>query len=143
VIVALPLIDTDCALLSWVATGVVWLATWTPKKMEIAIKQIILPPAKKQSAKILDIFLQEIHIMHQLAHPNILQLVGVIIPNEHEVKLVTEYMEMGTLADVLHVIKSNQVVPFVQQIAFAMHYLHCRKDPILHRDLVRPAAQPF
>lgn len=99
----------------------------------MALKQLLLPSDSVESSEIL---VREIGIMAELAHPHILQLLGVCITPDQDIRLVMEYMDGGSLADCLPNISSKQIIPIITQIAFAMHYLHSRNPPILHRDLV-------
>nr|XP_033811538.1 LIM domain kinase 2 [Geotrypetes seraphini] len=80
-------------------------------------------------------FLTEVKVLRNLDHANVLRFIGVLY-KEKKLNLLTEYIEGGTLKDVL---RSEEPVPWQQKVHFAkdiasgMAYLHCMS--IIHRDL--------
>ena len=81
-------------------------------------------------------FQNELKIIFETRHPNILQFFGVYFKSEDNPMIVTEFMNRGDLLHVLHSeadITTKQLVIFCQQISLGMEYLHSLD--ILHRDL--------
>ena len=82
-------------------------------------------------------FENELQIMLEMRHPNILQLFGLFVKVEdQQPMIVTEFMNQGDLLHLLQTeaeITNKQLVEFCQQISLGMEYLHSRD--ILHRDL--------
>ncbi|XP_029475428.1 LIM domain kinase 2 isoform X2 [Rhinatrema bivittatum] len=80
-------------------------------------------------------FLTEVKVMRNLTHVNVLKFIGVLYKDK-KLNLLTEYIEGGTLKDVL---RSEDPVPWQQKVHFAkdiasgMAYLHSMC--IIHRDL--------
>lgn len=82
----------------------------------------------------------EINIMMQLNHPNIVHFIG----SYKTPKSINLFMEMysGTLSDYLEetekagkMLSSHQIVDYGLQIAKGLSYLHNLTPPIIHRDL--------
>jgi serine/threonine protein kinase len=92
-----------------------------------------------RSEKIFTDFKNECAVMSKLLHPNVLLLMGVCIePNS--LMLVTELMENGSVADLLHKRPSPPSFKMRMKIAkdciLGMNYLHLNKpSPIVHLDL--------
>jgi len=84
----------------------------------------------------LELFEQEVNILSSLRHPNIILYMGVCLDNNHHQKIIVmEYMEKGSLHELLrteHFGKIN-VLKIATEIALGMNYLH--GENILHRDL--------
>jgi len=84
----------------------------------------------------------ESQMLKALRHPNILQFLGFISDAE-AFGIVTEFMELGSLYDILKKVRNNKSPPIEDQIkmkilsdiARGMHYLHSHEPKILHRDL--------
>lgn len=77
----------------------------------------------------------EINVMIELRHPNVLQLFGLYYRSETPM-IVTEYMEKGDLTSFLRSeaeLEDFHLLSFCKQTAIGMEYLHSRD--ILHRDL--------
>ncbi|GMH04094.1 hypothetical protein Nepgr_005933 [Nepenthes gracilis] len=84
-------------------------------------------------------FLQEVEILSQLHHPNIILLLGAC---PEICCLVYEYMENGSLEDVIFHQNDKPPLPWFArfkiafEIACGLAFLHCSKpEPIVHRDL--------
>eukprot|EP01102_Stenamoeba_stenopodia_P009474 TRINITY_DN2796_c0_g2_i2.p1 TRINITY_DN2796_c0_g2~~TRINITY_DN2796_c0_g2_i2.p1 ORF type:complete len:572 (-),score=128.79 TRINITY_DN2796_c0_g2_i2:239-1954(-) len=102
---------------------------------EVAVKKLLV---QNLNSRQFEDFLQEIMLMKKLRHPNILLYMGVCtaMPN---LCIVTEFMNRGSLWDVLH----NYQIPLDWRLIFkmaidaakGMTYLHGDKPPIIHRDL--------
>ncbi len=95
----------------------------------VALKQ--LNPQNISTKK----FLNEIHILLTLQHPNIVQYYGI----EHEEDkryLVTEYCEGGTLRDLLNsdrILSIEYKLKIILDILDGLNYIH--SENIIHRDL--------
>ncbi|XP_004072423.1 LIM domain kinase 2 isoform X1 [Oryzias latipes] len=80
-------------------------------------------------------FLKEVKVMRSLEHPHVLRFIGVLYKDKR-LNLITEYIEGGTLKDV---IRDTDPFPWEQRVNFAkgitsgMAYLHSMS--IIHRDL--------
>jgi serine/threonine protein kinase len=111
----------------------VFLGTYHGDK--VAIKRF-----KKRQNNKMDIksFLSEVEMLQGLRHKNIVLYMGVCIDNSGYM-IVTEYMERGSLFDLIHTEKRVEKIPLTQliemikDIAEAMVFIHS-KD-ILHCDL--------
>ena len=121
------------------AFGNVYKATWLGA--ECAVKQIDV-----WSLQDLTEFLDEAHLLSQLHHPNIVQLLGICDSSSpqggQEMLLVMEYMARGSLSDVLGdasiSLPPKQKASMALEAARGMLYLHTLKPPVLHRDLKSP-----
>eukprot|EP01087_Luapelamoeba_hula_P013242 TRINITY_DN3788_c0_g2_i1.p1 TRINITY_DN3788_c0_g2~~TRINITY_DN3788_c0_g2_i1.p1 ORF type:complete len:1605 (+),score=191.21 TRINITY_DN3788_c0_g2_i1:33-4847(+) len=116
--------------------GEVHKAIW--KDNDVAVKLLAAGTSISRENKAA--FVSEVKIMTQLRHPNVVLFMGACTtpPN---LCIIMEYMELGSLYDVLH----NELVPrlpmtlkikLAMQAAQGMHFLH--SSGILHRDLKSP-----
>lgn len=116
--------------------GVVLLARW--HGVPVAVKKV---PHEDWDAEEKVIFRMELSVMSQLAHPNIVQFLGVCasIP-----AIVTEFCGGGTLLHLFAGVREGKrgPLPYAQAyaialgIAWGMEYLHNRKPlALIHRDL--------
>jgi len=80
-----------------------------------------------------DLFMREISILSELRHSNVINYLGTSIDQNRKI-IVMEYMELGTLHDLLIMtsLDFNFLVKIVRDIAEGMNFLHDNK--ILHRD---------
>ncbi|GMN40799.1 hypothetical protein TIFTF001_010022 [Ficus carica] len=93
------------------------------------------------------LFNQELDILRQLHHRNIVGLIGYCDDRDDQGALVLEYLSNGSLEEKLHggvdPISTNYVLPWKYRIAIALHvaealeYLHekCGGLPIVHGDI--------
>ena len=102
-------------------------------KIEVAIKRIHVKDVKKITANII----QEIDIMKELKHPNIIRMYDVIYERDFDnVNIIIEYAPNGNLSDYL---KKIGVIPeiyckyYMRQIRDGLKYLLSKN--IIHRDL--------
>ena len=83
-------------------------------------------------------FVEEMRILSKLRHKNITTIMGAVMEGEKP-KLVMEYMELGSLYDVLHnktvSLDGDLLLPILQEIAHGVRYLHTADPPIIHSDL--------
>ena len=83
-------------------------------------------------------FLKEVEMLQSLRHRNIVLYMGVCL-DESGHMMITEYMEKGSLFDLIHEEESKQQIPmerlieWIKDITKAMLFIHS-KD-ILHCDL--------
>jgi len=118
------------------ASGEVIKGVWQGR--EIAVKRMAF--AQNQiTGKFMEDFLYEIKIMSTLDHKNILKFLGASITSSGDVFLVTEFMDHGSVKDVID--KTQGKMDWKLKIRFAidaargMAYLHSCNPPIIHRDL--------
>jgi len=113
--------------------GIVYKARW--REQDVAIKQ--LKGMGLNSAKELELFRREADLMVGLKpHPNVVTLCGVCLNPKKPLAIVTEFLEMGSLKDLMkRVPKFNylQVTALSKDICRGMRHLHMEK--IIHRDL--------
>ena len=117
------------------AFGVVYLGTYMEN--EVAIKVF-----KKRDNKLnTESFLKEVEILSGLKHRNIILFMGICVSDSNYM-IITEYMQNGSLHDILYSRKSrslsekipiNRLLEIIVDVAKAMVYLHKRE--ILHCDL--------
>ena len=96
----------------------------------VAIKKIKISKQKK----FINLIQREINVMKNLSHPNILNLINVIIHNKIYF-LVLEYCELGDFSKFLNnkPLKEKHAHRFLSQIRNGLKYLYSKK--IMHRDL--------
>jgi len=100
------------------------------KGQKVAVKTL------KDSSKAAQQFLAEASVMTALRHPNLVQLMGVVIGET--IHIVTEFMGRGSLVDYLRsrgrsVIQKKDQIDFATDTCRGMAYLEDRK--LVHRDL--------
>ncbi|ELR23857.1 serine/threonine kinase [Acanthamoeba castellanii str. Neff] len=114
--------------------GVVHRAQW--RGLDVAVKKLYLP-THMQEHETITAFTQEIALVSQLRHPNIVQFLGYTPPPA--LMLITEFMPHGSLTEVLRnaalqeQLNHHQLIRMARDIALGMTYLH--GSSILHRDL--------
>ncbi|KAE9605224.1 putative protein kinase STE-STE-Pl family [Lupinus albus] len=100
----------------------------------VAIKQVSLENIAQED---LSVIMQEIDLLKNLNHKNIVKYLGSSKTNAH-LHIVLEYMENGSLADI---IKPNKFGPFpeslvalyIAQVLEGLVYLH--EQGVIHRDI--------
>jgi len=116
--------------------GEVHRAEW--QGTEVAVKQFL---EQQMTDAVQEEFLQEVRIMKDLRHPNIVQFMGATWKPRG---IVMQYMHRGSLFRLLHrSSKSKRLhmhrrLRMALDVALGMRYLHSRKPLIVHRDLKSP-----
>lgn len=87
-------------------------------------------------------FLSEMRLLSSLRHPNICTVMGAVVSREFTPMLVMEYMDYGSLNDLLQnetmYLSGEIILQITRDVAQGLRYLHTAKPPILHGDL-KPA----
>jgi len=84
-------------------------------------------------------FLNEVHMLASLDHPNILGFVGAVAVEPHFC-IVTDFVTPGSLQVILkykekYTLPWSRCVAMAADVAHGMAYLHSFSPPIVHRDL--------
>jgi Fe-S cluster biosynthesis and repair protein YggX len=78
------------------------------------------------------------NIIYNIYHPNIIHIYGYI-ENSFNPLLVIEYMNLGSLYDIIHnstvQLNNGNILLIIEQIIDGMIYLHNFKNPIIHNNL--------
>lgn len=115
--------------------GRVYLGRDTQTGQKVAIK--VLPPdALQQEPELLQRLNRESEALRQLDHPNIVKMLDVFHDESGEPALILEYVEGGTLADLLHqhgTLPVEQVLRIAIELSDALTRAHHLK--IVHRDI--------
>ena len=84
-------------------------------------------------------FVREMRLLSKLRHPNIVTVMGAVLDITHEPMLIMEYMNHGSLYDLLHnrtvELEGETILPILRDIASGMRFLHCATPPVIHSDL--------
>ncbi|KAL7539363.1 hypothetical protein ACHAXR_010327, partial [Thalassiosira sp. AJA248-18] len=84
-------------------------------------------------------FVVEMRILSKLRHPCITTVMGSVIEQKEEPMLVMEFMENGSLYDLLHnaslVIDGELIFPILQDIVRGARFLHAANPKVIHGDL--------
>ena len=106
------------------------------KFIDVAIKKISLKIINKKN---LELIFNEIDILSKLNHKNIVFFFGVIIDEDFNLFIITEFYEKGNLRNFLknnnNKINYETKIEILFDIARALDYLHSKSPPILHRDI--------
>ena len=112
--------------------GEVWLALFMGEKWAVKRLQTVecrLPDEERAAMR------REVAAMEMLRHTHVMTLMAYSLADDG-MFLATEYMERGSLHDVLREGPSIDVrLEWARHIARGMNYLHYQKPPILHGDL--------
>ena len=105
--------------------GDVYKAKWMGTK--VAVKRF---GKRYLTKKALKDFIKEIEMLHQLRHPNVVLYMGVSLDHQSYFYMITEFVNKGSLFDLLHqrklVLDDAKIVKVAKQIAMALLYLHKR-----------------
>jgi len=90
-------------------------------------------------AKLKEEFTIEMRHLSKLRHPCITTVMGAVIDKKHEPMLIMEYMDHGSLYDLLHndsmVVEGEIVLPILRDIAQGVRFLHAASPQVIHGDL--------
>ena len=113
--------------------GEVYLAQW--RGTTIAVKKVDTTNIEPTTV---EEFCQEASMMRHMHHYSLTQFLGISFQS-HALCILTEYVERGSLFDIIQDTKSTYTwqrgIDVMTDVARGMHYLHSHKPPILHRDL--------
>ncbi|KAG7339958.1 adenylate and guanylate cyclase catalytic domain containing protein [Nitzschia inconspicua] len=92
-----------------------------------------------EHARLKQDFIVEMRLLSRLRHPCITTVMGAVIAPTVDPMLVMEYMEYGSLHDLLHNETMSPggdiILQIVRDITQGIQFLHASKPPILHGDL--------
>jgi len=84
-------------------------------------------------------FVAEMRTLSKLRHPCVVTVMGSVIDTKEEPLLIMEYMENGSLYDLLHnasiAIDGELIFPILQDIVRGARFLHAADPAIIHGDL--------
>ena len=92
----------------------------------------------------IDIVKREVTIMSHLQHPNLVRFIAAVwddaVARQQDTPIiVSELMEMNLRAAYERKLDlSNSLVSIFCDVAYALHYLHQHREPIIHRDISAP-----
>lgn len=114
--------------------GVVMRAQWTQvNKSSIFVAVKVLK--QEVLLRALEDFAKEVNAMHQLKHPNLIKLYGIVLSSP--MMMVTELAEQGSLRakliKTLGRVSISTIVDYAIQIGNGMKYLESKR--LIHRDL--------
>ncbi|ANZ74927.1 BA75_02981T0 [Komagataella pastoris] len=113
------------------ASGSVYLAKSKRTNSNVAIKQIDL---QKQARK--ELIVNEILVMKDSRHKNIVNFLEAYLRNSYELWVVMEYMEGGSLTDIIennNSLKESQIATICLETVKGLQFLH--RKHIIHRDI--------
>lgn len=115
----------------------VYRATWNG--VEVAVKRLARARLTERDT---NQFRAEVVLHTKLEHPNVLPVFGACF-QEGNLCLVTEYVQRGTLRDLLASPEGARLgwdvrLRMLRHVARGVAYLHARSPPVVHRDL-KPA----
>lgn len=83
--------------------------------------------------------MSEMRILARLRHPCITTLMGAVVTNRYDPMLVMEYMEYGSLYDLLRnetmYLSGEVILQISRDLAQGLRFLHSSKPVVLHGDL--------
>jgi len=111
------------------ALGGVFIACQVGTKLSVAIKQMDLDKQPKKHR-----IINEVLIMRGSRHTNIVNFIDSFL-YKNEIWIVMEYMEGGSLTDVVteSLMTEGQIAAVSREIALGLLYLH--KHGVIHRDV--------
>ncbi|KAI0741688.1 kinase-like domain-containing protein [Daedaleopsis nitida] len=111
------------------ASGGVYTAYQVGTNLSVAIKQMDLDKQPKK-----DLIINEILVMRASRHPNIVNYIDSFL-HKNELWVVMEYMEGGSLTDVVtaNLMTEGQIAAVSHETAQGLEHLH--KHGVIHRDI--------
>jgi len=84
-------------------------------------------------------FILEMRAISKLRHPSITTIMGAIVSRKEEPMMIMEYMDHGSLYDVLHnetmSLEGEIILPILCDIAQGLRFLHAATPAVIHGDL--------
>ena len=115
------------------AYGAVYAGRWN--KRVVAVKK--LHAASHMTKRDLKTFVREVAVLSTVRHPKVVRMFGACLKPTHNICIVEEMMDRGSLHALLHArkrrLKSHEILRVALDVALAMKYLHDKS--IVHRDL--------
>eukprot|EP00980_Cylindrotheca_fusiformis_P000763 scaffold183_cov112-Cylindrotheca_fusiformis.AAC.2 len=104
------------------------------KKSTIAIGSL-----ESSRSKLRKNFIKEMRVLSKLRHSCIATIMGAVLERGSEPMLIMEYMDHGSLYDVLHNetmhIESNLLLHILQDVSQGMRFLHSSIPQVIHCDI--------
>eukprot|EP00731_Ephydatia_muelleri_P030245 Em0021g768a len=112
------------------ASGTVYTASEVATGQEVAIKQMNLQQQPKK-----ELIINEIIVMKEIKHPNIVNFVDSYLVGESELWVVMEYLAGGSLTDVVTetCMNEGQIAAVSRECLQALEFLH--SNQVIHRDI--------
>ncbi|TDL21802.1 Pkinase-domain-containing protein [Rickenella mellea] len=113
------------------AAGGVYSAYQVGTNLSVAVKQVDL---EKQPKKDVPVIINEILVMRSSRHPNIVNYIDSFL-HKNELWVVMEYMEGGSLTDVVtaNLMTEGQIAAVSRETAQGLEHLH--RHGVIHRDI--------
>ena len=91
----------------------------------------------------IDMLKREVMIMANIQHPNLVRFVGAVFDNAVERGrdmpiILSELMDMNLRTAYKKKNLSSSLISIFRDVAYALHYLHQHRQPIIHRDVSAP-----
>lgn len=81
-------------------------------------------------------FIREMRLLSKLRHPCITTVMGAVLDGVHEPMLVMEYMDHGSLYDILHNMTMHLdgeiILPLLKDISQGVRFLHSANPTVIH-----------
>ena len=112
------------------ASGHVYVAKTLATGKKVAIKEMDLSRQPR-----IELIVNEILVMKESQHPNIVNFLDSYLVKNNELWVVMEYMEGGSLTDVVtaNLMSEGQIAAVSRETALGLEHLH--KHGVIHRDI--------
>ena len=105
------------------------------KRQLVAVKRL---KYQQLNAELMGKFTQELAILSRVRHRNVVAFVGAVT-EQPNLCVVLEFMEAGSLHELIHkrktVLQLPRLLQLATDVASGCHYLHRLKPAIIHRDV--------
>jgi len=115
-------------------TGSTYLARW--RGTRCAVKVVQVQKEGPEASLLMKDFTREVEVLTKARHPNICQFLGAAI-DPPTYCVVLEYMDHGSLYDILRTKKELNFFDIAKNVACGMEYLHGHCN-MMHRDMKSP-----